>query len=199
MGNPFDKGVDVPPQLKQQAALQNLVAMGQLPMLGEQIQQQTEFQRGDRPLEQTFMAPTLVGPQNIAYKAARQRALETIPEGGQLTAAMGQIEAQRAYQDAAARQQAAAGLIGPPPALGGFLPATQAATGTAGQIGGIEAQSKAIQQQAWGGLGQLLGLGLTAGFGGGLGGLGSLGKGSGISSGVGGTTGIGAGGGYSFP
>ena len=182
MGNPFDKGVDVPPQLKQQAALQNLVAMGQLPMLGQQIQQQTEFQRGDRPLEQTFMAPTLVGPENIAYKAARQRALETIPEGGQLTAAMGQIESQRAYQDAAARQQAAAGLIGPPPALGGFLPATQAATGTAGQIGGIEAQSKAIQQQAWGGLGQLLGLGLTAGFGG-IGGLGAKGGATGAMGG----------------
>ncbi len=148
------------PEMRQMQALQGATAITQMPATFGQIQQQKQYLEGNRALDDTFMGGTLVGPQNLAYKKAKERAIAD-QQGGMLNQALGQIEAGRAYQDAQARQAAHASMLGPVPMLGGYLQSTGAAGNTAGQISGLNMQSQGLTNQAFGGAGQLAGLGLA--------------------------------------
>ncbi len=156
------KSSDPSPYLQQLQRTQSQVANRMLPGLRTQIDQQRQYQLGNIPLEKTFMGPTLIGPENLAYKAARERIIESTPEGGGLTSALTGLESSRANQDAAARQQAAFSMIGPPPALGGQTQAASSASQVGGQVAGIEFQQQQMQNQSMAGLGQLLGIGIMS-------------------------------------
>ncbi len=157
------KGGGGPTQGQKDAqGMQNLMSMATLPQAIKQTVQGQAFQQGDIGLEDTYLAPTLIGPENLAYKAAQGRALENLPEGGQINQAFGQIEAQRAQQDAAARQSAAMTLMGPAPAMTGF----NQSNALLGNLANSVAQGNQFQaqmgQQSMGGLGQLMGTGLMS-------------------------------------
>ncbi len=120
---------------------------------------------GTLALEDTYMGKTLIGPENIAYKAGQDRARESF-SGGALEHQFGQLEAGRAYQDAQARQNAIFGLMQPPSALGGFNQAAAGAQASQSNIANINMANSQFQQAQsgamMGGLGQMGGMGLMA-------------------------------------